>query len=88
MKNIVLFCLIFVLVGCTYKGEKISTYVDDPKTIFQDPLSVKHQKALDELERKYLRKDITYAEYIESKKKMEEDYVKEVQAREAIIEGK
>ncbi len=85
MKKMLSFCLVFFLLGCAHRLE---TYIDDPKTIFQDPLTVNHQDALDKLERQYLHKDITYAEYLERKKQMEEDYSEKVQVRKGKIEDR
>ena len=81
-KMLTLFLVMFVL-GC---AQRLETYVDDPKTIFQDPLTVNHQDALDKLESRYLHKEVTYAEYLDRKKQMEEDYAGKVQMRKEIIE--
>ena len=81
MKKILAFCFIFIL-GCSYGGDKIQTIMDDPKTLLEDPLSVEHQQALDDLEKEYLHQNITYAEYLERKKQIEEDYARDVQKRE------
>lgn len=87
MKRILILCFLIVLVGCTYEGKKISTYVDSPRTLLEDPLSVDHQQALDNLESDYLQKKITYAEYLKEKQQLEDDYTREVQSRRDIIEN-
>jgi phage shock protein A len=83
------FAVIFILVvgGCSYGSEKIKGYMEDPKTILEDPLSVGHQQAMDDLESTYLQKKITYAEYLQKKKQLEDDYQKQAQGRQDIIEN-
>ena len=83
MNKMLSFCLVFFVLGCT---QRLQTYVDDPKTIFQDPLTVNHQDALDKLESRYLRKEMTYAEYLDRKKQMENDYAEKVQVRQEKID--
>ena len=87
MKKIMVFCFIAFIVGCTYEGTKIGCYVKDPSTLLEDPLSVNHQQALDDLESSYLNKEITYAEYVKQKQQIEDDYQEKVQTRTKIIEN-
>ena len=87
MNKIMVFCFILFIVGCTYEGTRISTYVNKPRTLLQDPLSVNHQQALDDLENSYLHKEITYAEYVKQKQQLEDDYQGKVQARTEIVEN-
>jgi hypothetical protein len=82
MKNLLMVGLLVVVWGCSYSAEK---YIEDPKTILQDPFSVNHQQALDDLEKAYLKKDINYADYLDQKRQLEEDYQKELQHREKMI---
>ena len=84
MKKAVVTLLLLVMIGCS--SEKVQSYLSDPGTLLQDPLSVNHQKALDELEGAYLRKEMTYAEYLQKKKQLEEDYSRAATARKNIIE--
>lgn len=85
MKKNVAFCFILVMfLGCSYNIEKVIT---DPVSILRDPHYAQYQKALDELESEYLQKNITYAEYLEKKNQLEEDYTREVQEREQEIES-
>ena len=83
MKKLLKLCLVIFVLGC---AQRLQTYVNDPKMIFQDPLTVNHQEALDKLESQYLHKKMTYAEYLDRKKQMEEDYAGKVQMRKEIIE--
>lgn len=87
MKRIMVFCFIAFIVGCTYEGTKISSYIKNPSTLLKDPLSVNYQQALDDLESSYLQKKITYAEYVKQKQQIEDDYQEKVQARTKIIEN-
>lgn len=68
-------------------ADKIEKYLDDPKTLLEDPVSVNHQQALDDLERSYLRKEMTYAEYLQQKKQIEDAYTLQVEKRQQIIEN-
>ena len=86
MKNILLLFLIIVISGCTYEGEKISNYIDDPKLFIRDPHFMHYKEKRDDLERRYLRKKITYAEYIEQRQKLDDQYDSDVNRRTAIIQ--
>ena len=83
MKNVLSLCLLMFVLGC---ANKFATYVEDPKTIFEDPLTVNQQDALDKLEKQYLHKKLTYAEYVDRKKQLEEDYARKVQQRKEKID--
>jgi len=61
--------------------------VEDPGTLLQDPGFANYQQKLDDLEKQYLQKKITYAEYLEQKKKIEEDYEREVKKQKNSIEN-
>ena len=80
-KHILIFIFLF-LVGCTYKGQNLETYLDNPGTIVQDPHFAQYQEKRDELESQYLKKKITYAEYIEQRNKLDDMYAKEVKERD------
>ena len=82
MKRLGFLFIIAILVGCSYTLED---YVDSPKTILEDPLSVKREEDLANLERKYLNKAITYDEYLKRKRQIEDKFAKDVQGRESSI---
>ena len=84
MKISVLCATFFIFMGCSYD---MQTYVDEPRTLFVDPLTVENTKALDTLEEAYLKKEISYDEYLKKKAMLEEDYAREVQKREKRIEN-
>ena len=76
------FLLILLLAGC---ARSLETYVEHPETILRDPHFEGYQENLDALESQYLNKKITYAQYLEQKKQLENTYNKEVRQREEII---
>ena len=83
MKKYIISGILLTLVGCSYD---MQTYVDKPRTLLVDPLSVEHTKSLDALEESYLKKEISYDEYLKKKSTMEDDFVRDVQRRERRIE--
>ena len=86
MKKAGMFIVLFLLcAGCTYEGRKLSEYIEEPQTIIKDPQFETYQEKRDALEKQYLRKKITYAEYVEKTEELDAAYSKEVQKREDII---
>jgi hypothetical protein len=83
IKGILCLTALFGLSSCAHNLEE---YVDNPRTILEDPLSVDYQQNLDELERRYLRKEITYVEYIEQKKQIDDTYAQKAQRRQEILD--
>ena len=82
------FIIIFSLLlsaGCTYTGQNPQTYIDEPETILQDPHYGSYQQQSDDLERQYLEKKITYADYLEQKKALDDQYSKDVKKRDMIL---
>ena len=79
MKRAFLIVFIFFCVGC--ETEQIKSWVADPHY-------AQYQQKLDTLEQSYLHKEITYAQYLEQKKVIENTYSKEVQEREDIIHSR
>ena len=87
MKNLIGGLLIVSAVtGFCSCADKIERYVDNPKTILEDPLTVNYQQDLEDLERKYLHKEISYGDYLEQKKRLDDTYSQKVQRRQQIIE--
>ena len=70
-----------VLFGCTYGQD----YLDNPVSFIRDPHFSEYKDNRDDLESSYLRKEITYAEYIEQKDKLDLTYTKEIQERDSVI---
>ena len=85
MKNGVLILVCLAIAGCTYADDKIDGYLDDPKTLLEDPLTVDHERQLSELESRYLAQKITYAQYLEQKQQLQNGYIKDVRKREEIL---
>lgn len=87
-KKTMLLFLVSVLAGCTYAGEReLRDYINAPSTIVQDPHFGNYKEKLDALEKQYLGKDITYAQYLEQKIALDDQYNKEVEERNQKIMG-
>lgn len=87
MKSLFLLLSIVFIVGCSYGQEKLETYLEEPEYFIKDPHFADYQQTLDELEKEYLDKKITYAEYMERRQALDEKYEKEVQERTEVIEN-
>ena len=74
----------FLSLGC---ADKLTSYLDDPGTIIQDPHYAEYEKQLQQLEHQYLQKEIDYAQYVEKKSQLDDVYTKEVKERNAVIYG-
>lgn len=79
MNKMILGVIFLLAAGCSY--------LDDPKKILKDQHYVAYQEKLNTLESSYLKNEMTYAEYLEKKKDIDDMYTKEVQDRTAAIEG-
>ena len=73
-KGIILF-IVLLLGGCSYGTEQL-------KTLLEDPHYMEYRDNRDKLEKSYLDGDITYAQYLDSKKQLDDDYDREVRERE------
>lgn len=87
MKNLIWTFSLVLLVGCTYQGEDLGNYIDDPKAIIKDPHYSGYQDKRDALESRYLKKEITYADYLEQVKELDDTYTKEVNERTKILDS-
>ncbi|MBI5149951.1 MAG: hypothetical protein HZA28_04185 [Candidatus Omnitrophica bacterium] len=77
----VLFLFAFVT-GCTYAGERnLEDYLNDPKTWVKDPHFENYQQQRDNLESRYLGKEISYAQYLEQRTALDDRYSREVAER-------
>ncbi|HLF18290.1 MAG TPA: hypothetical protein VI749_05265 [Candidatus Omnitrophota bacterium] len=85
MKKALFVSLTLLLAGCAYEGQTLKDYLEDPRAIIQDPHFTDYKQQRDDLEGQYLRKEITYAEYVERMDELDNDYTKEVQERDAIL---
>jgi hypothetical protein len=86
MKNMFILLLVLLASGCAETHQRIDTIVDDPAAILQDPGFANYEQKLNALEKKYLQKEITYAEYLEEKKEIENNYEREVKRQEAQVD--
>lgn len=85
-KKMMALCLIGVLAGCTYAGERtLGEYMHDPKTWIKDPHFANYKEKRDQLESQYLQKEISYSEYLEQRTALDDQYAREVREREKII---
>ena len=87
MNRLIYFLPLIVILGCAYEGRTLSEYIENPRTIIEDPHYAEHQEELDDLESQYLRKEISYAEYVEKRDDLESEYTGEVKSRTDIIEA-
>jgi hypothetical protein len=76
-KSLLLVCAL-TLFGCSYGQD----YLENPDTFIRDPHFAGYQKKRDNLEKSYLRRDITYAQYMEERNQIDETYAQEVQERD------
>lgn len=87
MKKTVTLLLLLLCVGCSYEGKTFEDYMDDPKSIIKDPHYGSYQSKRDALESRYLHKEITYPEYKEKLKELDDKYSREVEERTRIIQS-
>ena len=87
MKKMIIFILAVGLLGCSYGKQHVEYMLDNPPGVLADPLYEDYEAHLDALERQYLRKEISYADYVEQKQELEDQYARESNKRIAIIEG-
>jgi len=86
MKKIVFLILALFLVGCTYEGQSLQDYIQNPRSIIRDPHFTEYKEEREAIESQYLNKELTYAEYVEKMDVLEEQYTRDVQKRTKIIE--
>jgi len=86
-KNFIYLFFCLFLFGCAYHGDSLQTFIDDTKALIKDPHFAKYQEDRNSLEHQYLKKKITYSEYLDRVEKLDLIYAKEVQERVGKIEG-
>ncbi len=87
-KRMMLLVFMSFILGCTYAGEReLGDYLDEPSTIVKDPHFANYKEKLDAVEKEYLEKRITYAQYLEQKTALDDQYNKEVEQRNQKIMG-
>lgn len=79
MNKVILSIFLLLAAGCSY--------LDEPGKLLKDQHYVAYQEKLSALESSYLKNEMTYAEYLEKKKEIDDMYGKEVKDRAAAIEG-
>jgi hypothetical protein len=79
MKKTMLVVSAIFMMGCS------ANYLENPQYIVKDPHFEGYQTKKDAIETRYLDKEITYAQYLEDVKALDQEYSKEVQHREDAI---
>lgn len=88
MKKAILLFLMLILTGCTFiREEMLENYSYGPVGWIKDPHFAHYKKDCEALESQYLKENISYADYLEKKKVLDDKYDLEVQERNAIIRG-
>ena len=82
MKKYAVIFLGLLLVGCSYEGKNLESYVNDPASIIQDPHFGDYKEKRDAIESQYLRKEISYADYTKQVQELDDKYNQEVKIRE------
>ena len=77
---------LFFLVGCTYQGKPLHEYLEDPRSIIQDPHFTEYKAKRDNLEHLYLTDQISYAEYVKQVDELDNTYNREVEERNAKLQ--
>ena len=89
MKKII--CALMVLgvcfCGCSIGKRQVEFMLDNPPKLLRDPHYENYKEHVDDLEGRYLRKEISYAQYTERRQVLEDRYTQEVDKRTAIVEG-
>jgi hypothetical protein len=83
--GVVLVLMGIFVAGCHGGRDRFRVYADNPLELMLDPHFAEHENQARDMERAYLHKKITYAEYLEAKKELEAKYSDEVRKREAIL---
>ncbi len=87
MNKAALVVVVMVFLGCSYGKQHVESMLDNPPAILEDSLYADIEASLEELEGRYLRQEISYAQYLEKKKELENRYKYEADRRSIIIEG-
>ncbi len=79
MKKFIICAGILFIAGCATQ--------EPIKNIIRDQQFSGYKAELDQLEKDYLKKDITYAEYLKEKKRVEDEYQQKIDDRQNLIEN-
>lgn len=78
MKRITALCLMLLIFGCSYGTHEIKTLVTDQQY-------VDYKGKLDSVEKSYLNGEITYAQYLNKKAQIQDDYDRVIKDRQEKI---
>ena len=81
IKKLLLCVCVVSLVGCVYEGRKLSDYIENPRSFIRDPHFADYKEKRDAVESQYLSKEITYAQYVEQMRVLDDQYTKEINER-------
>lgn len=87
MKKGFILLLFMCIVGCSNGGADFANYLENPRELIRDPHYSQYKADRDALESQYLHKEITYAEYMEQVRIIDDNYTKEVDERTHIIDS-
>ena len=89
MKKFLLLVFALTCIGCsgglTKEGVTFKDYLRQPRLLIKDPHFAEYKEERDKIEALYLNKTIDYVEYTRRMDELDEDYTKEVQARDEKI---
>ena len=89
MKRLLLMMCMIALAGCSsYGADQVRVFINDPPGLLKDQEYAQYRKDLNEAERQYLNKEITYAQYLEEKKDIENGYSQQIQERQESLESR
>ena len=86
MKRVVFLLFSLFLAGCTYQGKPLHEYLEDPRSIIQDPHFTEYKAKRDNLEHLYLTDQISYVDYVKQIDDLDNTYTKEVKERNAKLQ--
>jgi len=73
--------------GCSSGERPVQAFIENPPTVLKDTAFTQYQQELDGVESRYLAGEIDYAQYMDEKKDIENEYDRKVQHRDSIMQG-
>ena len=87
MKKILFVMMAGFLMGCASGADTVKSLIEDPPALLRDPQFSSYQEQVENLERSYLHKEISYADYLERRRRLDDDYNQVIQERQRTIEN-
>ncbi len=82
MKRWVIVFGLVAMAGCS----QLEGYVENPPSMLRDPHFAQYQEKQENLEKAFLHKEMSYSDYLQKKKQLEDQYTKEIEQRRDLIE--